>query len=46
MTDGATTLQILDLPTLIEVKTAAGRARDRIAVPLLLALLDRTDQER
>jgi hypothetical protein len=30
------TLKVLDLPTLIEVKTAAGRDKDRIAVAHLL----------
>jgi hypothetical protein len=39
VTDGAISIDVLDLPTLIEVKTAAGRARDRLVVPVLLALL-------
>jgi hypothetical protein len=39
VSDGAITLRILDLPTLIEVKTAAGRPRDRLVVPILVALL-------
>lgn len=30
---------VLDLKTLIEVKTAAGRAKDRLMLPVLLALL-------
>ncbi len=34
-------LRVLDLPTLIEVKTAAGRPKDKLAVAELLALLDR-----
>lgn len=34
-------LRVLDLPTLIEVKTAAGRPKDRIVVAELLAILDR-----
>ena len=38
---GSVTLLVLDLPTLIEVKTAVGRARDRLVLPLLIALLDR-----
>jgi len=33
-------VRILDLETLIEVKTAAGRAKDRLMLPVLLALLD------
>lgn len=40
MSDGDLTITVLDLPTLIEVKADAGRARDRIAVPILLALLE------
>ncbi|MCA9655603.1 MAG: hypothetical protein KC501_37180 [Myxococcales bacterium] len=32
-------LRVLDLPALIEVKGSTGRARDRMVVPLLLALL-------
>lgn len=41
MTDGTLRLRVLDLPTLIEVKSNTGRARDRIVVPLLLAVLRR-----
>ncbi len=36
--DASLKLAVLDLETLILVKTAAGRAKDRIAVPILLAL--------
>jgi len=32
-------LRILDLPTLIEVKAAANRPKDRLVLPVLLALL-------
>jgi predicted nucleotidyltransferase len=32
-------LKVLNLETLVLVKTEAGRAKDRIAVPILLALL-------
>ncbi len=32
-------LKVLDLPTLIEIKSGTGRVRDRLVVPLLLALL-------
>lgn len=39
MTDGARRVRILDLPTLIQIKTSAGRPKDRLVVPLLLALL-------
>ncbi len=38
--DGAISLHVLDLPALIEVKTRAGRPKDKIALPLLLATLD------
>jgi hypothetical protein len=31
---------VLDLPTLIEVKTRAARPKDKLALPLLLATLD------
>jgi predicted nucleotidyltransferase len=34
-------LRVLDLPTLIEVKTAAGRPKDKLVVMELLAILDR-----
>lgn len=37
--DGTLRLKVLDLETLVHVKTAAGRAKDRIAVPILIALL-------
>lgn len=32
-------LRVIDLPTLIEIKSSTGRARDRLIVPILLALL-------
>ncbi len=38
--DGALALRVLDLPTLIEVKTRAARPKDKLALPLLLATLD------
>lgn len=31
--------RVLDLPTLIQIKSSTGRVRDRLVVPLLLALL-------
>lgn len=31
-------MRVLDLPTLIEVKAGAGRAKDRLLLPVLLAL--------
>jgi hypothetical protein len=33
-------LLVLDLPTLIEVKTSAGRPKDRIVLPILIATLE------
>lgn len=39
LADGARRVRVIDLPTLIEIKTHAGRAKDRIVVPMLLALL-------
>ena len=39
VTDGEIQIRVLDLPTLIEVKSSTGRARDHLAVPILLALL-------
>lgn len=38
--DGSIVLRVLDLPTLIEVKTRAARPKDKLAVPLLLATLE------
>jgi hypothetical protein len=37
--------RVLDLPTLIEVKTAAARAKDRLVLPILLALLEQRGRE-
>lgn len=39
LTDGVSTIQVVDLPTLIEIKAEAGRPKDRLALPILLALL-------
>lgn len=39
VTDGDTALTVLDLPTLIQVKRSTGRTKDRLVVPVLLALL-------
>jgi hypothetical protein len=45
--DGERRYRILDLPDLIQVKAAANRPKDRIVVPILLALLEeRTKRER
>ncbi len=40
LSDGSLELRAIDLDTLIRVKTAAGRAKDKLTVPLLLALRD------
>jgi hypothetical protein len=40
LTDGETTVRVLDLPRLIAVKARANRAKDRLVLPLLLATLD------
>jgi hypothetical protein len=45
LTDGVREIRVLDLPTLIEVKSAAGRGKDRLVLPLLLALLDERFQD-
>jgi hypothetical protein len=37
VTDGSVTLRIVDLPTLIEIKSNTGTARDQLMVPVLLA---------
>ena len=39
LSDGNRRVRVVDLPTLIEIKTSAGRAKDRVVVPMLLALL-------
>jgi predicted nucleotidyltransferase len=38
-------LRVLDLPTLIEIKASTGRAKDRLVVPVLLALARQRDNE-
>jgi hypothetical protein len=39
-------LRVLDLPTLIAVKTKAGRPKDRLALPILIATLQERDKAR
>ena len=39
-------LYVLDLPVLIEVKTKAGRPKDRIVLPILIATLQERDRQR
>ena len=45
LTEGPRQIRLLDLPTLIEVKATAGRAKDRLVLPILIALRDRKLQE-
>ncbi len=40
VSDGKRTLRVLDLPALIEAKSRTGRAKDRLVLPVLVALLD------
>lgn len=44
MVDGRTRISVVDLPTLIEIKTEAGRAKDRLVLPVLLALLAKSGE--
>ncbi|MEO8605090.1 MAG: hypothetical protein ABI629_21160 [bacterium] len=37
--DGTRHIRVVDLATLIEIKSAAGRAKDRIVLPMLVRLL-------
>jgi len=38
MSDGSLSLRVIDLPTLIAIKSSTGRVRDQLVVPLLIAL--------
>ncbi len=42
LTDGASQIRVVDLDTLIEIKSEANRAKDRLILPILLALRDRS----
>lgn len=42
--DGAVRIRVLDLRTLIEVKADIGRAKDRLVVPILLAILKQREE--
>lgn len=44
MSDGEHALRVLDLPTLIAVKTRAGRPKDRVVLPILIATLQERDK--
>lgn len=43
VTDDTLTFRIIDLESLIDIKASAGRAKDRIVLPILLALLQDRD---
>jgi hypothetical protein len=40
VTDDGLSLHVLNLPTLIEIKVRAGRAKDRLMLPVLIATLE------
>ena len=42
--DGALALKVLDLPTLISVKTKTGRPKDRLVLPILIATLEEREK--
>ena len=46
MADEGRPLRVLDLPTLISVKTKAGRLKDRMVLPLLVATLQERDRSK
>ncbi|MGB8328982.1 MAG: hypothetical protein WCE62_02570 [Polyangiales bacterium] len=37
---------VVDLPTLIELKTRTGRAKDRLMLPVLIALAEHLDDSK
>ena len=43
---GARRVRIVTLPTLIALKTAAGRIKDRMAIPVLVATLEERERAR
>ena len=46
MSDGEHVLRVLDLPTLIAVKTKAGRPKDRVVLPILIATLQEREKAK
>lgn len=42
---GGAVVRVVNLPTLIALKTAAGRPKDRVMLPVLLATLDERNRE-
>jgi len=45
LSDGDVSIRVLDLKTLIEVKKSTKRPRDKLVVPLLVALLERQSDD-
>ena len=45
LTDGTLRLRVLDLKTLIDIKSGTGRIRDQLVLPLLLALARKREQD-
>jgi len=45
LSDGEVSIRVLDLETLIEVKDSTNRPRDKLVVPLLIALRERQSDE-
>ena len=45
LSDGDVSIRVLDLETLIEVKGSTMRPRDKLVVPLLVALLERQSDD-
>ncbi len=43
---GDAPVRVVDLPTLIELKTKAGRPKDRLTVPILVATLEEREREK
>jgi hypothetical protein len=44
LVDEGRQLRVLDLPTLIQVKTKAGRPKDRVMLPVLIATLQEREK--
>lgn len=44
VSDAGIRFRVLDLPTLIEIKEKTGRAKDRLMLPVLLALFDELEE--
>jgi len=44
--DEGTEFLVVDLPTLIELKTKTGRAKDRLMLPVLVALAEQLDDSK